>query len=295
MPRLPRLTALARPTDHSFRARRSPSRCPDRRRRVPLDDAGHARPEPGHRQAAPDRRAQRPQRHDAAAGGRTARGQSATAGAAAHHRLQRVAHDERRSGARRTTKVDSTLDALLGPAGAGAALGHDWRGRNERRGVAGNAIDPAIRAKLVEFRAHLDQFEDVASGRRGAAARRARAAAAAGTPIHAAASPAAPAAIDDRPDSPPAAVRRTGASRSGGRRRRARCAAPRRSRRGDPRRPGRGPESRDRRGRRRRRLDRNRQRVDEDDDHGTERHAQRRTARSDHDAPQGHQAAARTK
>ncbi len=97
-------------------------------------------------------------------------------------------------------KVDSALDDLLEPA-----VPEPASGTNGAIGTGGtaNAIDPTIRAKLVQFRAHLDQFEDVASGH------------ATPNPVAPAPAPqtpnppmtsslAAPPAIDDRPDSPPA-------------------------------------------------------------------------------------------
>ena len=90
-------------------------------------------------------------------------------------------------------KVDATLNALLEapePAtGTAGAIGTSGSSR------AASAIDPAIRAKLEEFRAHLAQFEDVASAN-----------AAPNPPPDPNPPPAeqpAPPATGDRPDAPP--------------------------------------------------------------------------------------------
>jgi hypothetical protein len=64
-------------------------------------------------------------------------------------------------------KVASNLDALLGPAAAttGAAGTAGVSGTPGAVGTSGTAtaIDPAIRVRLMEFRAYLSQFEAVAS------------------------------------------------------------------------------------------------------------------------------------
>jgi hypothetical protein len=90
-------------------------------------------------------------------------------------------------------KVESNLAALLGPTAPAAATG--TAGAVGTTGTA-SAIDPAIRAKLMEIRTHLDQFEAVVSA---AAAPSPKAAT---TPMPAAT--AAAAATGARPDSPPA-------------------------------------------------------------------------------------------
>jgi len=66
------------------------------------------------------------------------------------------------------TKVDENLTALLGPdsgdqppAAAGTA---GTSGTVGTSGTAGSGLDPAIRAKLVEFRTHLKAFEKAAGG-----------------------------------------------------------------------------------------------------------------------------------
>lgn len=88
-------------------------------------------------------------------------------------------------------KVDATLIALLEapePAtGTAGAIGTSGSSR------AASAIDPAIRAKLEEFRAHLAQFEDVASAN----------AAPNPPPTAPPAEPPAPPTTGDRPDAPP--------------------------------------------------------------------------------------------
>jgi hypothetical protein len=93
-------------------------------------------------------------------------------------------------------KVDATLNALLEapePAtGTAGAIGTSGSSK------AADAIDPAIRAKLEEFRAHLEQFEDAASG--SAAANPSSAP----TPTPDEPSLTAPPATGNRPDSPPA-------------------------------------------------------------------------------------------
>ena len=93
-------------------------------------------------------------------------------------------------------KVDSTLNALLEApepsTGTAGAIGTSGSSR------AANAINPGIRAKLEEFRAHLDQFEDVAS------ANAAPTPPPAPTPTPAEPPPAAPPATGERPDAPPA-------------------------------------------------------------------------------------------
>lgn len=96
-------------------------------------------------------------------------------------------------------KVDAALDALLEPpateqvAGTAGAVGTS--------GASGaNAIDPAIRAKLEEFRVHLDQFEDVASGNATPDPPPTPTPPPGETPATTA--PAAPPAIDARPDPP---------------------------------------------------------------------------------------------
>jgi hypothetical protein len=90
-------------------------------------------------------------------------------------------------------KVDATLNALLEApeptAGTAGAIGTSGASR------AANTIDPAIRTKLEEFRAHLNQFENVASGTVA--------------PDAPAAPPAEPPTTatpvtEDRPDAPPA-------------------------------------------------------------------------------------------
>jgi hypothetical protein len=72
------------------------------------------------------------------------------------------------------TKVDANLTSLLGaegtdPSAAGTAVGTTGSagvaGAAGTTGAAGAAgVDPAIRAKLAEFRTHLKQFEKAAGG-----------------------------------------------------------------------------------------------------------------------------------
>ena len=102
-------------------------------------------------------------------------------------------------------KVDATLDALLEPAapaaGTAGAIG------TSGAAVAADAIDPAIRAKLEEFRAHLDRFEDVASGNAAPNPPAAPTPPPSAPPAPSPTAPTpstAPPAIDDRPDTPPA-------------------------------------------------------------------------------------------
>jgi hypothetical protein len=70
------------------------------------------------------------------------------------------------------TKVDASLSALLGPetpdqpsAATGVAGAVGTSGTVPAAGAAGTApLDPAVRAKLVEFRTHLKEFERAAGG-----------------------------------------------------------------------------------------------------------------------------------
>jgi len=68
-------------------------------------------------------------------------------------------------------KVDANLSSLVGPEGsdpaAAAPVGTAGSGTAGAAGTSGattGAVDPAIRAKLVEFRAQLKQFEQAAGG-----------------------------------------------------------------------------------------------------------------------------------
>jgi hypothetical protein len=66
-------------------------------------------------------------------------------------------------------KVDANLTALLGPESPNQPAGTGVTGAVGTSGVAGApenaaAIDPGIRAKLVEFRTHLKEFERAAGG-----------------------------------------------------------------------------------------------------------------------------------
>jgi hypothetical protein len=60
-------------------------------------------------------------------------------------------------------RIDAMLDELLAPPAPEAAAGTTGAVGTSGPSQTANAIDPAIRAKLQEFRAHLDQFEDMAS------------------------------------------------------------------------------------------------------------------------------------
>jgi hypothetical protein len=99
-------------------------------------------------------------------------------------------------------KVDATLDVLLEPQAPEPAAGTSGAIGTSGASVAGNAIDPAIRAKLEEFRAHLDQFEDVASGNATPDPPPTSTPPPSDPP--ATTPPTAPPAIEDRPDAPPA-------------------------------------------------------------------------------------------
>ena len=111
-------------------------------------------------------------------------------------------------------KVDSTLDNLLEPSVPAPASGTNGAVGRAAPSLAADAINPAIRAKLVEFRGHLEQFERAlsegnsvasSSGAPTPAATSAPASPTPGPPLTT--PPAAPAAIGDRPDSPPAPTR----------------------------------------------------------------------------------------
>ena len=98
------------------------------RRRLPTPAR---RPQPGSGEAAPDRRAQRPQRGHATAGRGAADGRDTDAGAAVDQQLQRADHQGH--GWRASyAKVDATLDALLDATAPEPAAGTTGRGRHER-------------------------------------------------------------------------------------------------------------------------------------------------------------------
>ena len=98
-------------------------------------------------------------------------------------------------------KVESNLAALLGPEAPAPAPASGTAGAVGTSGTTPTTVtlDPAIRDMLVEFRAHLKQFERVASGGEPATPPTPPAPT---TPMPAAAPPAS--ATDDRPDSPSA-------------------------------------------------------------------------------------------
>ncbi len=61
-------------------------------------------------------------------------------------------------------KVEANLNALLGSSTADESAARTT-GTEGAVGTSGTvAVDPAIKAKLIEFRAHLDKFEKVAGG-----------------------------------------------------------------------------------------------------------------------------------
>jgi hypothetical protein len=104
------------------------------------------------------------------------------------------------------TKVEENLNALIGPedpaSAAGAATG--TAGAVGTSGAAGAAtLDPAVRAKLVELRAKLTEFETAMGGAATAAATSGSATASAPT---SAATPAGAAATDPQTASPAGAV-----------------------------------------------------------------------------------------
>ena len=64
-------------------------------------------------------------------------------------------------------KVEANLTALLGPEGAEQPAAQNAPATPGAVGTSGTvaaSVDPAIRAKLVEFRTHLKQFEQAAGG-----------------------------------------------------------------------------------------------------------------------------------
>ena len=91
-------------------------------------------------------------------------------------------------------KLSANLDALLGPQAADEPRASGTAGAVGTSGTV--AVDPAIKAKLTEFRGHLEKFEKAAGGAEASAA--AAAAPAASTPPAATpATPAEPAAAAD--------------------------------------------------------------------------------------------------
>ena len=106
------------------------------------------------------------------------------------------------------TKVQANLTALIG-----AEATDESAARSTATGTAGavgtsgtaGALDPAIRAKLVEFRSHLDKFEQAAGGAASAAATPDPAAAAANPPASATTTPPAT-ATPPTTETPPASA-----------------------------------------------------------------------------------------
>ncbi len=99
-------------------------------------------------------------------------------------------------------KVDASLTAVLGPdtpdpAAAAAATG--VTGAVGTSGAAADTLDPAVRAKLVEFRNHLKEFERAASGSAPGAMAPGVATDATANPSNPAAAPANPAATAATP------------------------------------------------------------------------------------------------
>lgn len=99
-------------------------------------------------------------------------------------------------------KVQANLSALLAPAAAPAPTG--------TAGAVGTSgateIDPAVRAKLMEFRNHLERFEDVAMATGETAKTEPASPAAATTAAPSTATPPAAAAPTAPPDSEPASA-----------------------------------------------------------------------------------------
>ena len=101
-------------------------------------------------------------------------------------------------------KVDAGLTAVLGPetadpaATAAATAATGVTGAVGTSGTAAATLDPAVRAKLVEFRNHLKEFERAASGSASGAM-------APGAATDATANPANPAATTGNPAAAPAA------------------------------------------------------------------------------------------
>ena len=98
------------------------------------------------------------------------------------------------------TKVQGNLSALLAPATPAPAP----TGTAGAVGTSGTSdIDPAIRAKLMEFRNHLEKFEDVAMATSETAKAEPASPAAAATAAAAAATPPAAAQPTTPPDPDP--------------------------------------------------------------------------------------------
>jgi hypothetical protein len=103
------------------------------------------------------------------------------------------------------TKVEENLNALIGPAdpASAAAAATGTAGAVGTSGTGAATLDPAVRAKLVELRAKLTEFETAMGGSAAAAAASGSATASAPT---SAANPAGAVATDPQATSPTGAV-----------------------------------------------------------------------------------------
>ena len=115
-------------------------------------------------------------------------------------------------------KVDANLTALLGPAGSDQAQppasGTAGAVGTSGSAAAASALDPAIKAKLAEFRTHLKMFEQAAGGRAGESGAMAPSAATGATsnPANPTANPTPGTPDPAKPGQPPTTAGATGTS-----------------------------------------------------------------------------------